>query len=97
MAGFGTTYPDPGLKPGFFLKDLYVTASERGGRIATHLLQHLARLAEERGLTRINWTAARDNHRLLEFYDRIGGQRKEDRIFFRLEGDKLTALARHYN
>jgi len=30
FAGFGANYAGPGLKPGFFLKDLYVAKLERG-------------------------------------------------------------------
>ncbi len=74
MAAFGASYPGPGLKPGFFLKDLYVANAERG-------------------FGRIDWTAARSNERLLRFYDELGGDRKEDRVFYRLEGERLKVLA----
>ena len=93
MAAFGANYPGPGLKPGFFLKDLYVANAERGKDIGTKLVTRLAALAVERGHSRIDWTAGRSNERLLRFYDGLGGNRKEDRIFYRLEGEKLQALA----
>lgn len=44
-------------------------------------------------MSRIDWTAARSNERLLGFHDGLGADRKEDRIFYRLEGEKLKALA----
>ena len=93
FAAFAAIYPGPGLQPGFFLKELYVGGAERGRNIGTALLQRLAELAIERGFGRIDWTAARSNERLLQFYDGLGGDRKEDRIFYRLEGEKLKALA----
>jgi GNAT superfamily N-acetyltransferase len=93
FAAFAAIYPGPGLQPGFFLKELYVAGSERGRDIGTALMKRLARLAVERGFGRIDWTAARANERLLKFYDGLGGDRKEDRIFYRLEGVKLKALA----
>ncbi len=93
FAAFAAIYPGPGLQPGFFLKELYVAGSERGKDIGTALMKRLADLAVERGLNRIDWTAARANERLLAFYDRLGGDRKEDRIFYRLEGEKLKVLA----
>jgi GNAT superfamily N-acetyltransferase len=93
MAAFGANYPGPGLKPGFFLKDLYVLTAERGKDIGTKLVTRLAALAVERGHSRIDWTAGRSNERLLRFYDELGGDRKEDRIFYRMEGEKLKALA----
>lgn len=93
FAAFAAIYPGPGLKPGFFLKELYVSNSERGRDIGTMLMCRLAALAVERGFGRIDWTAARANQRLLRFYDGLGGERKEDRIFYRLEGEGLKALA----
>ena len=93
MAAFGASYPGPGLKPGFFLKDLYVANVERGKDIGTKLVTWLAALAVERGFGRIDWTAARSNERLLRFYDELGGDRKEDRVFYRLEGERLMVLA----
>lgn len=93
MAAFGASYPGPGLKPGFFLKDLYVANVERGKDIGTKLVTWLAALAVERGFGRIDWTAARSNERLLRFYDELGGDRKEDRVFYRLEGERLKVLA----
>lgn len=93
MAAFGASYPGPGLKPGFFLKDLYVANAERGKDIGTKLVTRLAALAVERGFGRIDWTAARSNERLLRFYDELGGDRKEDRVFYRLEGERLMVLA----
>lgn len=93
MAAFGASYPGPGLKPGFFLKDLYVANAERGKDIGTKLVTWLAALAVERGFGRIDWTAARSNERLLRFYDELGGDRKEDRVFYRLEGERLKVLA----
>lgn len=93
MAAFGASYPGPGLKPGFFLKDLYVANAERGKDIGTKLVTRLAALAVERGFGRIDWTAARSNERLLRFYEELGGDRKEDRVFYRLEGERLKVLA----
>jgi ribosomal protein S18 acetylase RimI-like enzyme len=93
FAAFAAIYPGPGLQPGFYLKELYVSETQRGKKIGTALMKRLAGLAVERGLSRIDWTAARANVDLLRLYDRLGGDRKEDRIFYRLDGDKLQALA----
>lgn len=94
MAGFGVNFPGHGLKPGFFLKDLYVLKSERGSGIGSQLMQRLAALAVERGLTRIDWTAGSTNEPLQQFYRELGGDLKDDRVFFRLTDEKLLALAR---
>lgn len=93
MAAYGVTFPGPGLKPGFFLKDLYVLKSERGRDIGRKLVTRVAAIAVERGHSRVDWTASADNDRLLRFYEGLGADPKTDRVFFRLEGEKLKALA----
>jgi GNAT superfamily N-acetyltransferase len=94
MAGFGVNFPGPGLKPGFFLKDLYVLKAERGSGIGSQLMQRLAELAVARGLTRIDWTASSTNEPLQHFYSELGGELKDDRVFFRLTGAALDTLAK---
>jgi GNAT superfamily N-acetyltransferase len=94
FAGFGANYAGPGLKPGFFLKDLYVTRSARGRSIGRTLMARIAAIAVERGFTRIDWTASRSDEKLIRFYDTLGGSLKEDRVFFRLDGERLQALAK---
>jgi len=56
-------------------------------------MARIAAIAVERGFTRIDWTASRDDEKLIRFYDALGGSMKEDRVFFRLDGDSLKALA----
>ncbi len=38
-------------------------------------------------------TADGENQRLLAFYDGLGGTRQPEKVFFRLSGDALAALA----
>jgi len=93
MAAFGVNFAGPGLKPGFFLKDLYVLKADRGSGIGSMLMKRLAALAVERGLTRIDWTAGNSNEALQRFYGELGGELKDARVFFRLSGPALAALA----
>lgn len=93
FAAFSTIYPGPGLKSGLFLKDLFVSGSTRGGGIGRALLRGLARLAVARGMSRIDWTADRNNARLLAFYDETGAAREEEKLFFRLKGAALHDFA----
>lgn len=93
FAAFSAIYPGPGLKPGFFLKEIYVAEAARGLGAGRALLGELARLALERGLARIDWTAARDNERLLRFYESLGATPQPEKVFFRLTGEKLARLA----
>lgn len=93
FAAFSAIYPGPGLKPGFFLKELYVADDARGSGAGRALLAELARLALARGLGRIDWTAARDNERLLRFYESLGATPQPEKVFFRLTGAGLARLA----
>lgn len=93
FAAFSAIYPGPYLQAGLFLKELYVRSAYRGRGIGQEMLAHLARLARDRGLSRIDWTADANDERLLRFYDSIGGQQKHDKIFYRLDGDALKRMA----
>ena len=93
FATFSTVYPGPGLKSGLFLKDLFVSEAARGSGAGRALLQELARLAVARGISRVDWTADRNNARLLAFYDDTGAVREEEKLFFRLKGKALQDFA----
>lgn len=93
FAAFSAIYPGPGLRPGFFLKEIYVAKAARGLGAGKALLAELARLALARGLGRIDWTAARDDERLLRFYESLGAVPQPEKVFFRLTGEGLARLA----
>ena len=58
------------------------------------LLAEMARLALARGFGRIDWTAARDDERLLRFYEGLGAKQHPEKVFFRLTGEELARLAK---
>lgn len=93
LAAYSAIYPGPYLQSGIFLKELYVCRSFRGKGIGRKLLSHLADIALQCGLSRIDWTADAKDERLLDFYDGLGGQRKTDKLFYRLDEDGLKQLA----
>ncbi|WP_346363439.1 GNAT family N-acetyltransferase [Bosea sp. (in: a-proteobacteria)] len=93
FAAFSALYPGPGLRSGFFLKEIYVAQAARGLGAGKALLAELARLALARGFGRIDWTAARDDERLLRFYEGLGAKRHPEKVFFRLTGEGLARLA----
>ncbi|CAN7600755.1 GNAT family N-acetyltransferase [Bosea sp. LjRoot90] len=93
FAAFSAIYPGPGLKAGCFLKEIYVAETARGFGVGRALLAELARLALDRGLGRMDWTAARDNERLLRFYESLGATPQPEKVFFRLTGEGLARLA----
>ncbi len=86
-------YPGPGLKSGFFLKEIYVADAARGAGLGRKLMTALAELALERGHRRIDWTADADDAALLHFYDGLGAVAYPKKVFYRLTGAALADLA----
>jgi GNAT superfamily N-acetyltransferase len=93
FAAFAEVFPGPGLVKGLFLKELYVAADRRGAGHGRALIAALAALARSEGHGRIDWTADRDDDRLLAFYDGLGADRHEAKLFYRLTGRALDAAA----
>ncbi len=93
FAAISTIYPGPGLKSGFFLKELYVAAAYRGQGVGRTLMRALSRIAVERGHGRIDWTADQADRKLMAFYEDLGGRPETKKVFFRLTGDALHRLA----
>jgi GNAT superfamily N-acetyltransferase len=94
FAAVGSLYPGPGLRPGLFLKELYVAREARGQGVGRSLLRAVARLALARGFARVDWTAARNDPALRAFYRATGAVEQEEKVFFRLTGDALADFAR---
>jgi ribosomal protein S18 acetylase RimI-like enzyme len=93
FAGFSTLYPGSILNPQLYLKELYVAERARGQGAGRRLIRALARLAEARGCTRVDWTAERDNPAARGLYDALGARMMEKKICYRLDGDALAAAA----
>lgn len=86
-------YPGPGLKTGFFLKEIYVADAARGKGLGRALMTALAKLALERGHRRLDWTADAENPALLRFYESLGAAAQTKKVFYRLTGAALEATA----
>lgn len=93
FAAVGAIFPGPGLKPGLFLKELFVSAGARGSGAGTALMRAVARMAVESGFARLDWTADRGNARLLSFYEAMGAVEQSEKVLFRLAGQALTRFA----
>lgn len=93
FAAFSSHFPGPALQSGLFLKELYVGREHRGRGVGTALMTAMAALAVERGHSRVDWTADRDDERLRNFYDTLGGSAKPEKLFYRLDGAALLQAA----
>jgi GNAT superfamily N-acetyltransferase len=79
--------------PGIYLEDLFVRPQHRGSGVGRALLQHLARLAQERGCGRLEWAVLDWNEAAIGFYLHIGARPTTGWSVYRLEGEALERLS----
>ncbi|MEO7597717.1 MAG: GNAT family N-acetyltransferase [Opitutus sp.] len=92
FAIFFTNYSTFLAKPGLYLEDLFVNPEFRGQGIGQATLTYLAKLANERGYGRMEWSVLDWNIPAIEFYESFGARRLREWQICRLTG---PALARH--
>jgi GNAT superfamily N-acetyltransferase len=77
---------------GIYLEDLFVEPAFRGKGIGKSLLVYLAKLAEERGCARLDWSVLDWNEPAKSFYRKLGAEPLEDWTTYRLSGAELKNL-----
>ncbi len=80
-------------RPGLYLEDLFVRPEARGRGIGTILLSTLARIAVERNCGRMEWSCLDWNQTGIDFYLSKQAEPMGDWTTYRLDGDRLNALA----
>ena len=76
-------------RPGLYLEDLYVRPAHRGSGLGRALLEHLGRLAAERGCGRFEWSVLDWNADAIAFYERLGATVLPDWRICRISGERL--------
>jgi GNAT superfamily N-acetyltransferase len=79
-------------KMGIYLEDLFVNPEYRKKGYGKALLIHLARLANQRGCGRFEWSVLDWNTPSIEFYRGLGARPLDDWTLFRLDGDALATF-----
>ena len=92
FALFFSNYSTFLARPGLYLEDLYVRPAHRGSGLGRALLEHLARLAIERGCGRFEWSVLDWNVNAIAFYEKFGATVMPDWRICRLSGERLAAL-----
>jgi GNAT superfamily N-acetyltransferase len=80
-------------KPGLYLEDLFVRPELRGQGLGKALLLHLARLANQRGCGRMEWSVLDWNQPAIDFYRSLGAELKTEWTTCRLTGSALARYA----
>ncbi|MGA5818854.1 GNAT family N-acetyltransferase [Kitasatospora sp. NPDC094028] len=76
---------------GIYLEDLYVRPQARGGGHGKALLLELARIAVERGYSRVEWSVLDWNRPSIDFYESLGAVPMTGWTVYRLTGEALAA------
>ncbi len=90
---FYTTFSSFECRAGIWLEDVYVRPEARRGGIGRRVLEHLAGIAEERDMVRLEWVALDWNEPALNFYEKLGAATLDDWVIHRLESDGIRKLA----
>jgi GNAT superfamily N-acetyltransferase len=89
FALFFTNFSTFLARPGLYLEDLYVRPAQRGSGLGKALLQHLGRLAAERGCGRFEWSVLDWNANAIAFYESLGATVLPDWRICRISGEGL--------
>ncbi|TMQ90896.1 GNAT family N-acetyltransferase [Actinomadura soli] len=99
VAGFAVwflTYSTWNGTHGIYLEDLFVDPGVRGHGYGKALLTELARIADERGYGRVEWSVLNWNKPAIDFYESMGARPQDEWTIYRLTGDALTGAAASY-
>ncbi len=80
-------------RPGLWLDDLFVRAEYRSRGVGEALMMRLARIAEERGCSRIEWMVDSRNARGIAFYERHHASVRHTYRYVRLTREGIERLA----
>lgn len=80
-------------RAGLYLEDLYVLPESRGKGYGKGLLRQLAKIAVERGCSRLEWWCLDWNRPSIDFYLSLNAEPMSNWTVYRLTGNTLKALA----
>lgn len=93
LASVAIAHPGIDLERLLFLKDLFVRDNIRNAGVGRALIGFLADHCLSHGIGRIDLTTEDWNEGALRFYARLGAERHGQKVFLRLSGDALKAIA----
>jgi len=86
---FFTNYSTFVGRPGIYMEDLYVRPAWRGRGHGRRLMEHVIRLARERGCGRVEWAVLVWNEPAIRFYRAVGARPLEDWRLWRLTAEAI--------
>ncbi|TIO06558.1 GNAT family N-acetyltransferase [Mesorhizobium sp.] len=92
LASVAIAHPGIDLERLLFLKDLFVRENARNAGVGRALMAFLASHCPREGIGRIDLTTEDWNEGALRFYDGLGAERHDQKVFLRLSGEALKAI-----
>lgn len=93
FACISVLYPSPRYSGQMFIKELYISESNRGQGVGKKLMQFIAQLAIDRDCNSLDWMSEKNNLESKGFYTALGGKILDGMYHFRLAGGSLEQLA----
>ncbi|WP_236710866.1 GNAT family N-acetyltransferase [Streptomyces sp. 150FB] len=84
FASYTYLWPAAGADSSLYLKELFVRGTARRRGVARVLMAELESIAVAAGCSRVEWTADADNPPALAFYEALGAERRDGKVFYRL-------------
>jgi GNAT superfamily N-acetyltransferase len=78
--------------PRLYLEDIFVLPEYRSHRAGYALIREVAREAERRNCTVLEWEVLDWNRLALDFYDRIGGEHQKEWLNYRIDREGIRRL-----
>lgn len=80
-------------KAGIYIEDVYVRETYRGHGYGTAFFKQVAKIAQNEGCVRIDWSCLKWNVSSIAFYKALGAITQEEWLGFRLEADAIKELS----
>jgi GNAT superfamily N-acetyltransferase len=94
LATISLLFPAPEQRGQLFMKDLFVRQRWRSKGVGEQIMQFLAVHALSLNCVRFDWTTENTNAGAMTFYKRIGAEHVKQKVYYRLTGAALEALAK---
>ena len=80
-------------KPGIWIEDIFVLPEYRKQGLGLSLFKEVAKICQERGCVRLEWSCLTWNEPALEFYKKLGAKQMNEWVQHRLEAKGIKELA----
>ncbi|MCV2348772.1 GNAT family N-acetyltransferase [Paucibacter sp. Y2R2-4] len=93
LATFSLLYPARQQRGQLIMMDLFARQRWRSRGLGEQLMRYLAAYALQRNCIRFDWTTESSNTGAMSFYQRLGAEHVTEKVYYRLTGQALQALA----